>query len=109
MYPYRENDLIAQCYLADDRVTEFMDQPRKMSAGPNQSKLIISPSKLYDVSRIFAVDDSLRLTSSARDFRKENKFFNSESDSRGFVRSDEIVKNEPFNSSMKYILNETSG
>ena len=34
MYPYRENDLIAQCYLGDDRVTEFIDQPRKISASP---------------------------------------------------------------------------
>ena len=34
VYPYRHNDLIEQCYLGTDKVTEFTDRPRKTSSPP---------------------------------------------------------------------------
>ena len=34
VYPYRHNDLIEQCYLGTDKVTEFIERPRKTSSPP---------------------------------------------------------------------------
>ena len=34
MYPYRQNDLIAQCHMGDEKVTEFTERPRKVSSSP---------------------------------------------------------------------------
>ena len=83
----------------------------KSSGQPSPSDLTISPRQLNDVTNMLSVD-TVRLTSSAREIRQlreEDRFSNSESGSRGSVRSDEFVKKKAFSSSMEDILNEKTG
>ena len=147
VYPYRQNDLIAQCYLGDEKFSELIERPRKISVsprflgrshsqsqkdhthtpqkkrfsryksndhGPSPSDLVINPRELNSKSHLFSPDNSLRLTSSAREIRQlslreEDRLSNTESGSRGSVRSDEAVKKKAFSSSMEDILNDSPG
>ena len=137
MYPYRQNDLIAQCHMGDEKVTEFTKRHRKVSSSPKflgrsnsqsnkdhghtshkrrisryKSDLVNNSRDLNNVSNLFVPEGSLRLRSSAREIqqlREEDRFSNNEKGTTGSVRSDDIANKKSFSSSMEDILKEAPG
>ena len=123
MYPYRQSDLIEQCYLSPDKLSEIIERPklsspprllgptrkkrtsRIQSSEPKQSSadLVINPREVSDTSDYFTGENAFRKTSSAREIRQlneEDRFSLSEKGSCNSVHSAEMLRGYSLSSSL---------